>query len=46
MRRSAFRLYGPFVAIVAVQALLIAVAPSNAPDRTSTYAGGTSTGAV
>ena len=38
MRRSAFRLYGPFVAIVVVQALLIMVAPSNAPDRTNTFA--------
>ena len=46
MRRSAFRLYGPFVAIVAVQALLITVAPSSAPDRTSTFAGGTAGGSV
>jgi hypothetical protein len=33
MRRSWLRLYGPFIAIVAVQALFITLAPSKAPDR-------------
>jgi hypothetical protein len=44
MRRSAFRLYGPFAAIVLVQALLILVAPSTAPNRTNTFAGGVTPG--
>ena len=47
MRRSAIRLYGPFVAIVLVQALLIVVAPSNAPSRTNAFAGGpTASGSI
>ena len=39
MRRSTLRLYGPFIALAAVQALFIVVAPSKAPDRTSLAAG-------
>lgn len=41
MRRSTLRLYGPFLALAAVQALFIAVAPSKAPERSAL-----STGAV
>src|SRR3954447_12225866 len=39
MRRSTLRLYGPFIALAAVQALFIVAAPSKAPDRTSLTAG-------
>ena len=33
MRKSSIRLYGPFLALVVVQGLIIAVAPSKAPER-------------
>jgi len=39
MRRSTLRLYGPFIALAAVQALFIVAAPSKAPDRTALSAG-------
>jgi hypothetical protein len=39
MRRSTLRLYGPFLALAAVQALFIVAAPSKAPDRTALSAG-------
>jgi hypothetical protein len=39
MRRSTLRLYGPFLALAAVQALFIVAAPSKAPDRTALTAG-------
>ena len=40
MRRSTLRLYGPFLALAAVQALFIVASPSKAPDRTALSAGG------
>ena len=39
MRRSWLRLYGPFLALAIVQATLVAVAPSRAPDRSQVAAG-------
>jgi hypothetical protein len=39
MRRSTLRLYAPFIALALVQALIIAVAPSRAPNKTQVAAG-------
>jgi hypothetical protein len=39
MRRSTLRLYGPFLALAAVQALFIVAAPSKAPEHTALSAG-------
>ena len=39
MRRSTLRLYGPFLALAAVQALFIVAAPSKAPDKQQLSAG-------
>src|SRR4051812_39207826 len=44
MRRSTLRLYGPFLALALVQALIIVTAPSKAPDRTALSAGGLQSG--
>ncbi|MFZ6005204.1 MAG: hypothetical protein ACOYXM_14860 [Actinomycetota bacterium] len=38
MRKSAIRLYGPFLAIATLQALFIVAAPSKAPDRSAVSA--------
>ena len=39
MRRSTLKLYGPFLALAAVQALFIVAAPSKAPDKQQLSAG-------
>lgn len=44
MRKSVLRLYAPFLAIVAVQALFIAFLPSNGPDKQDLSASGFGTG--